>query len=853
VQLNFKFKSLLVLLLLITLFFAFFVNCVQGEETIFLERVTIEQAPCLVKLYVSKKVPSKFIRVDKNEVLLALKNIEKREGLKIIGSKGALIKKIVLQKLPGGVVAVLVTGRRNFDLAETAYNARGSYFVINLEKTVGKIDAKPDVKRSLKSRSEKKQYKLILPKVTKPKRNIIEKDINGASEISKPGEAGIENDQKSKGYILPEKGRSDYAGDISDLLLKIDVVGCNRGNQTDELNKTIILLKQAEYKTALTILEKFLKGENQKCLEQASYLRAYAYYKYAETKEPLKLVQAEHYFHTALVTYPDSKLTPFGFTAIGLIHLKMNNAAVAEGYLTIVKDRYQEHSSLAEVYYYLARIYRQRGFNEKALRYYKKVFEELPDNKYTADAGIGYGNTLFEKRHYLDALNIFKFIIKQDEGKIYKTDALLLSMGNANFKLGRNTAARENFTRAINLFPKIKERDILFSKIADTYANENKIKKAKSIYSFVREKFPDGEGFIRSSIGLARYLEDRKEREKLYIMVKQRFPDHKFARVAMMRLAEIYQEHKEYENCIKEIEDLLSTNPMGLRYEAIKLMQKSYEALFKKALKADEFTDILQKYEENFIRLDRMTSKKISLNVGLSYLKAKLYEQAFNHLISSYKLYKRSKRPAELLFGMGVAMDETGRDDDAVKLLKGFTKRFPEHSAGAEAYLRMGRIYLEKGEFIQSGGMFERAYKSTKDYIRKAKILAAKSKLYAKQEEWAKVTFVLANAVEDITSATGKHGTFLSAMYREMGNAYLKQHIYVRAAESFSLAVKFSESDNEKANLQFLMGDAFQKANVLKQAKKVFKDIVKQDDSVWARLAEQRLSTLALAENARNS
>ena len=62
-------------------------------------------------------------------------------------------------------------------------------------------------------------------------------------------------------------------------------------------------------------------------------------------------------------------------------------------------------------------------------------------------------------------------------------------------------------------------------------------------------------------------------------MVKKRFPDNKFARVAMMRLAEIYQEYKEYENCIKEIEELLSTNPMGLRYEAIRLMQKSMSRL----------------------------------------------------------------------------------------------------------------------------------------------------------------------------------------------------------------------------------------------------------------------------------
>jgi tetratricopeptide (TPR) repeat protein len=292
---------------------------------------------------------------------------------------------------------------------------------------------------------------------------------------------------------------------------------------------------------------------------------------------------------------------------------------------------------------------------------------------------------------------------------------------------------------------------------------------------------------------------------------------------------------------------------MGLRYEAISLMQQAYEALFKKALKGDEYTYILKKYEDNFVRLDRMTSKEISLNVGLSYLKANLYEQSFNHLISSYKLYPRSQRPADLLFGLGVAMDETSRDDDALRLLKGFVQRFPKHVGVSEAFLRMANIYLAKNEFKESGGMFERAYKFCKDPMEKSTILVAKSKLYEKQNEWAKVTYVLANSVEEIAIAKGKHYRQLSTIYRSMGNAYLKQHVYVRAAESFSLAIKFSESDTETSNLQFMMGDAYQKANVLKEAKKVFKNIVQQDDSVWARLAEQRLSTLELAEVAKNS
>ncbi|MCK5098207.1 MAG: tetratricopeptide repeat protein, partial [Desulfobacteraceae bacterium] len=615
-DLNYRFRSFLVLLLFSIAFSVFFSSNAAGEETIILKKVIIEQAPCVVKLYVTQKVPSKFIKVDKNEVLLALKNIQHEKGLNIIGSKGSLIKSISLQKLQGNVVAVLIAGNRNFNFAKADFIEAESCFAISLEKTAQAYDNGIAVKKSAKTTSKNKKFKLIKQKVTKKKASVAEKEIKKSEKAKQPVEIKAKKDGQDKGYFPPKKGESNYAGDISDLLLIVDISDCNLDNKSEELVKALSLLKQEKYQPALTILEKYLTGTNQTCMEQASYLRAYAYYNYVKEKEPLKLVQAEHYFHDAIVTYPDSKLIPFGFTAIGLIHLKINNPAVAEGYFTIVKDGYKDYSSLAEVYYFLAKIHKERGFNEKALRYFKKVFEELPDSKYTADAGIGYGNTLFDKRYYLDALNIFKYIIEQNKEKIYGTSNLLLSMANANLKLGRSAAAREDFTRVINLFPEIEEKDIIFSQIADTYAMENNIEKAKSMYSFVREKFPDSEGFIQSSIGLARYLEDRKEREKLYIMVKKRFPDNKFARVAMMRLAEIYQEYKEYENCIQEIEELLSTNPMGLRYEAVRLMQQAYEALFKKVLKADQFTTILREYEDNFIRLDRMTSKEISLNVG---------------------------------------------------------------------------------------------------------------------------------------------------------------------------------------------------------------------------------------------
>jgi len=336
-------------------------------------------------------------------------------------------------------------------------------------------------------------------------------------------------------------------------------------------------------------------------------------------------------------------------------------------------------------------------------------------------------------------------------------------------------------------------------------------------------------------------------------MIKARFPDNTYARIAMMRLAEIYQKNKEYDKCIKEIEDLLSTHPRGLRYEAVKLMQRAYEALFKQQLKADEYTSILNRYESENTKIDKMGSREISFHVGVAYLKANLYEQAFNHLINAYKQYTRSSRSPELLFGLGLAMDESGRDEDALKLFAAFSSRFPEDKYRVEALTRMGEIYLEKKLFAESAEKFKQAYLVSDNSLEKGKILIQQSNIYEQKKDLTTASKLLAQAVKDLAAAPGKNYDTMTDAYKKLGNTYLRLASYVQAADAFSKALNFSEGDREKANLGFLLGDAYQKGNIIQKAKEAFEQVTGSNDSVWARLARQRLITLELAETVINS
>ena len=101
--------------------------------------------------------------------------------------------------------------------------------------------------------------------------------------------------------------------------------------------------------------------------------------------------------------------------------------------------------------------------------------------------------------------------------------------------------------------------------------------------------------------------------------------------------------------------------------------------------------------------------------------------------------------------------------------------------------------------------------------------------------------------------APGKNYEVLTNAYKGLGNIYLRMGSYVQAADSFSKALDLSQGEQIKANLGFLLGDAYQKGNILSKAKEVFEQVALNYDSVWARLAQQRLSTLDLAQIAKNS
>ena len=856
-------------LLRVMIFMGCFFACVAGTaraEYPVVKSMLIRDTPLSIAIDVTGKAPFKVIRISSTELLVAMKNVSLAKGFKVRGRNTPAIETVSVERLDGHVVAVVIKSKKPFGPIGSAFNPTNTRLDVSLvhppdgavKKTEKPEEASPAAppapeppKPAPPGRANAPTSKAENTPAPEPAAPL---PAQAVTEPSKPSEDAAKAAKHARLkaapiYVPPKRSKSEFKGDIGDIRRGDALAGC----EAKQVQNALLLMKKDLYAEAFDVLDQYMLQENFSCLELVYFLKAYAYYKSITDKDSTRLIQAERMFQDALVSYPKSAFLPFAYAAMGMIQFHLNNFSAAEGYFNIVSQGYKNYTGMPEVQYYLAEIYDKKGYTDKALRLYEQVFQSPLENSYITDAGVGYGKALFEKRQYYDALSIFNYVIKNDVRKVYESPELLRYTGEANFELGLSRDARQSFIRVLNLFPDIPDRDVLLAKVGDAYGLEGNKEKAIKIYELVREKFPDTSGYISASIGIARYLESDEEKIQVYEMVKTKFPDNTYARIAMMRLAEIYQKNGEYNKCIKEIEDLLSTHPRGLRYEAVKLMQRAYEALFKKQLESDEYTKVLNRYEQENAKLDRMGSRLISFRVGMAYLEANLYEEAFNHLITAYKQYKRSERTPELLFGLGRAMDESGRDDDALKLYSAFVKRFPKHGQAVGALMSAGRIYLEKNQSTKAAATLTRAHKAASDPIAKGQILMLHAQVYEKKSDLKTAAAYMEKAVAAFASAPGKNYAILTDAYKTLGNTYLLLAAYVPAADAFAKALSFSEGDRAKANIGFLLGDAYQKGNILDKAKAAFEQVAQSYDSVWARLAQQRLTTLSLAEEMINS
>ena len=665
------------------------------------------------------------------------------------------------------------------------------------------------------------------------------------------GKPGVDPSQLRKEKELLEGLKNKGGGNLKtsdELYRELTPQGCE--NQS-ELIQAKAYADKGKWAEAFEIFDRYSidPKAGKSCREYAALFKAYTYFKDLETsdREWKNYVKAADYFQDVISFYPDSPYAPYAMSSLGRIYLLMGDISQAEGYFQIVLSTYKDrYPGIPEIMFELGWIYTEKNDTQLAIDTLKDVVARFPGGEFIGKAKLKLGKAFFNTADFQSAIRIFEEVVAEKPRMVFESPELLLFLGNAYYQTGKREKALENLLKVYNLFPQIEGRDTLLTRIGDILLETGRKDQAVKVFKLVTKKYPKTDGFVISTMRLAEYLENREEKEKMYTMVISDFRTNPLSQLAMLRLALLENEAGEYEKSIETVKNLLVMRPKDLQKEAVSVIQDSSAHVFKKLLEKGEHMELISSYEADRKYLDDTEKPELFFYVGMAYLKSHLFPNAVDTLLKAYNRTGERRRSEELIGSLGMAMDEAGRDEEALGMFETYLKRFPGGADAVSSHIRMGQIYFERKKFGTAIATLKKAYEKTGDSGERVRILLDISKNHAEIGNHKAAVVTLDNAAALLAKDPEGNAEMLVSVYKGLAENHMKQKQWEKAVTVLDKALKITTEPSDLTEIYFQMGEAHHHLRNNEEATLAYTYVVDNGDTFWSGMAKERLRVMNL-------
>jgi TolA-binding protein len=839
-----KYKRLLVPISQGLLFFMQLIACFNhgfaATRQNVINQIRLQDTTRRIYLSLYQKSLYKIIQVEQNKMIIAFKDVGISDNIIKKGSSSSFIQNIRIEKLQDNVTMLVIKTAPELIKTDADWDGLSNTLVVNFyfekqrHKKRSPLKKKPDKKQTI----YQSQTDVANPKEIIKEPESINKEI-------------VEEPESIRQEVRPDPPSDLRGGSIDDIVIELSAESCLAKS---EFKKAFEEMKNEEWKSAEIALTGFLESNaNEACRDPAYFLKSYCSYKKMNSDKEENILESIAICQEAVNYFPDSKYQPYGMAILGKLYLKLNNIAEANGYFKIVLDKYPQYSGTPEIILELGILKEEKNDPRSAIEHFEKILSKYPKSVMVADARLEIGKTLFKMNNFSKVIEHLNLLINDYPQKIYDSSEVLLFIGNSYYHMGKYQEARKILEKAYNLYPEIDSSHIVLTRIADTLADENQNEKAKKLYQLVIDKYPGTDGFVISSVRLAKYLETREEKEKIYKLIIEDYPENPMANLAKLRIAEIQNKAGEYKQSIVTINDLFLANPRALKQEALFLKQNSFESLFKWMLEKGNYPEVLSMYEKDKRSLDTFENPGLFSLVGESYFQGHLYEGAAKLLLEAENHTRDTKKPDKYTYMLGVALQESGDIEKAIIHLNRYIRENPKSEFTSDAFRRIARIENQKKNHQKASQYLQTAFDNSLSEIEKADILIEHANLYMKNSQYNESSTALIKAINILSSSPKSDKTMILTAYRELGKSYMVINEFLKAADAFSMAIKFSETDEDQTSLNFLLGESLSKGNHLQEASRAYQNVVSSGDSFWSKLAAEKLKGLQLTEKIKNT
>ena len=392
----------------------------------------------------------------------------------------------------------------------------------------------------------------------------------------------------------------------------------------------------------------------------------------------------------------------------------------------------------------IADAYQDAGKLEKALEVYDQILRNYPDSLYTDYVQYRQGVALLKMEKIEAATLSFKSLKANFPQSKYLNEANYY-LGVAYFKKGDWTAARDQIETFMKDLPKTNEFAAEAEYIlALSIFNLGDSKKAKELFERIITNYPNQSAMRKDAeVGIAKCfynLGDSKEAVKRFKIIIYKYPKTEIAADAILWLADHYLEVSDFENAVLYYQQFINDFPgsekisvahlaLGQAYQAqgaydkalnqLKLIDDpSHKELYAKAKLA--IADIFSK------ELDPDNAIVTYQNIAAScpdfkrdaYVKiAAIYKnnQKYDQAIEAYQNALNAEiglsefQNVQLQFDLADMYEQANKFDEASQAYLKIPYLYPkEISWSTKAYLRLGRIFEDKGDWENARTVYQK-------------------------------------------------------------------------------------------------------------------------------------------------
>ncbi len=871
-----------------------------------MESIEVSEASCSVRIVLSEKAPFKVVRFDTREILVAFKDVDVTENIVVKGGGGTCIRDVNVSRGRDNVVSIVITTGRDVASLSSRWTGAAALVVtpvLGVKKPAVKSSPAIVAGKAPVKQPERKKNKVGVKTGRKtvkktpanpPEQNDAAHDDRKGAAAPKPAVETFHKTEKDgphatavvekeaeRGPLEPHAPGPPQPGHGPKSSVKYDPeTAMHQKNQLEGLKKKTsknlktgdalfmelsppdcVNLSRIQTARSLAAKEKWAEafelfdqiaqdeGGAKPCREYATLLKAFCYFKDLEKSEaPWKnYVKAADYFQDMVSFYPDSPYVAYALAALGKIYLRMGDNYQAEGYFQIVRTTYKDsYPGIPEIMFELGWLYTEKNDSQLAIETLKDVVARFPDGEFIGKAKMKLGKAFYNASDFEAAIRTFEELLAEKPHMVYESHELLLYLGNACYQTGRREKALDSLLKVYNLYPGMEGRDTLLTRIGDILVETGRKDQALKIFKQVTRQFPGTDGFVISSMRLAEHLEDTAEKERIYTMVISDYLSNPLSQLAMMRLAHLQNEAGDYEKSVETVKNLLAYKPKDLEQDAIQLIRDASVHVFKKLLEAGEATELVARYETDRKYLDDMDAPDVFFYAGTGYLKSHLYDKAVETLYKAYNRTMDRKRSDALIGSLAVSLDETGRDDEAMKMAEAYVKRFPDGPESLDIHMRMGRILSGRKQYAKSIAVLRKAYEKTGAAGERTDVLIEIARNQAALGDFNSAVSTLENAAVLLSGSPEKNAETLLPVYKDLAENLMKVREWANAVDVLGRALKLSTETSDLTEIHFRLGEAHQKLRNHEEADRAYAYVVENGDTFWSGMAQERLRSMNL-------